>query len=393
MSLLQLWQSTPDQILSKRLHQLITFAGEGKLLDGGSASAEFRAFLGQVPSSLLAKFVDECLAESFSDGGFALQDVINEVGRRLGFAVTNGAYKGKQGAIGYDGLWTFPTKHSVVVEVKTTDAYRIDTTRIAGYRKALATQGVLSEEQSSILLVVGRQDTGDLEAQIRGSRHAWDVRIISADALLRLVGLKETLDDPATIGRICGILVPKEYTRLDEIVDLVFSATEEAKEEASEPEGDDGDAASAPASDSATKPVAFHDACVARVAKHRGITLVKTSRSKYAQPNGDVRVVCAVSKFHGKRGPANCWFAYHPHQRDYLSASKGGLLVLGCGAADRVLSVPAAIAEGWLDDLWTTEKDDGSHYWHLRITIQGGRYLLSRKEGKARVDLSQFAVP
>jgi len=35
-----------------------------------------------------------------------------------------------------------------------------------------------------VLIVVGRQDTGELEAQIRGSRHAWDIRLISAEALL-----------------------------------------------------------------------------------------------------------------------------------------------------------------------------------------------------------------
>jgi hypothetical protein len=51
----------------------------------------------------------------------------------------------------------------------------------------LITSGQLKEDQSSILIVVGREDTGDLEAQIRGSRHAWDVRLISVDALLRLM--------------------------------------------------------------------------------------------------------------------------------------------------------------------------------------------------------------
>ncbi len=41
--------------------------------------------------------------------------------------------------------------------------------------------------KSSILIVVGRQDTGDLEAQVRGSRHAWEIRLISVDALLQLM--------------------------------------------------------------------------------------------------------------------------------------------------------------------------------------------------------------
>lgn len=89
----------------------------------------------------------------------------------------------------------------------------------------------ITEDASSILFVVGREDTGDFEAQIRGSRHAWDVRLISIDSLLRLVQLKESVDDPQIIQRICEILIPKEFTRLDHIVDIVFFTAEDAKQE------------------------------------------------------------------------------------------------------------------------------------------------------------------
>jgi hypothetical protein len=73
-----------------------------------------------------------------------------------------------------------------VAEVKTTDTYRIALDSIAGYRQKLLAAKTFSEP-SSILILVGRQDTGELEAQIRGSRHAWDIRLISVDALLKLV--------------------------------------------------------------------------------------------------------------------------------------------------------------------------------------------------------------
>ncbi len=68
---------------------------------------------------------------------------------------------------------------------------------------------------SSVLIVVGREDTGELEAQVRGSRHAWDMRLISADALIKLVELKEGAGDPETGRKICSLLAPMEYTRLD----------------------------------------------------------------------------------------------------------------------------------------------------------------------------------
>ena len=37
----------------------------------------------------------ECLNEKFESGGLALQDVVNQVGRRLGFQVEDGRYRGK----------------------------------------------------------------------------------------------------------------------------------------------------------------------------------------------------------------------------------------------------------------------------------------------------------
>jgi hypothetical protein len=74
------------------------------------------------------------------------------------------------------------------VEVKTTDTYRIDLDTLAGYRRALIQGGSITEERASLLIVVGREDTGDLEAPIRGLWHAWDMRLISVDALMRLGG-------------------------------------------------------------------------------------------------------------------------------------------------------------------------------------------------------------
>jgi len=57
---------------------------------------------------------------------------------------------------------------------------------LAQYRSRLVEEGKIDREKSSLLIVVGRQETGDLEAQIRGSRHAWDIRLLSADSLLKL---------------------------------------------------------------------------------------------------------------------------------------------------------------------------------------------------------------
>jgi len=281
----------------------------------------------------------------------------------------------------------------VVVEVKTSDAYRVDTARIAGYRKQLIAQNQIREDSSSELLIVGRQDTGELEAQIRGSRYAWEIRVISIDALLRLMKLKETLDDPATIRRICEILIPREYTRLDEIVDLVFSATEEAQQE--EPEIDQGEGtllATTPARNG-VKPAAFYDACIAKVNRQQQLTLIRQSRSTYASPDGSARAVCVVSKEHSGHGRTESyWFAFHPHQNEFLSAGNQSMLILGCGTPERVLAIPYGIVKSWLDDLWTTQRENGESYWHIRLHRNGDHLSLDRKKGKGRLDVNAYRV-
>lgn len=186
MSLTELWNSARESIIDKHIQQIISFAGNGKLADGSKTSEEFNDYLSYVPSDLLIQYAVECLTTKFDQSGYVLQDIVNEVGRRLSFVVTNGLYRGKQGQIGCDGVWKSTGGDSIVLEVKTSDAYRIDLDKIALYRTKLIKEGQVPEERSSILIVVGRDDTGDLEAQIRGSRHAWDIRIISVDSLLRL---------------------------------------------------------------------------------------------------------------------------------------------------------------------------------------------------------------
>lgn len=41
MGLLELWKENRDQLDDKRLHQLIAFAGDGRLLDGGSQQRSY----------------------------------------------------------------------------------------------------------------------------------------------------------------------------------------------------------------------------------------------------------------------------------------------------------------------------------------------------------------
>lgn len=395
MSLLKQWRANPEQIASKHVRQIIAFAGDGRIKDGNLTATEFREFLAEIPSSFLSRFANECLEDKFEDSGFVLQDVVNEIGRRLGFRVENGRYRGSQNQIGNDGIWFIGTKRQILIEVKTTDAYRIDLDRIAGYRLQRIRANELTEENSSILIVVGRTDTGDMEAQIRGSRHAWGMRLISVDSLVKLMRVKESLDDPETLSRVHDVLVPREYTKLDDIVLMLFSTAEDAQQvesidEETKPNNQERQATFA-AEGKKFIPVAFHEACALRVSKHLGTPLVKRTRAFFSSPDETVRVVCAISKEHDSNAKPNYWYAFHPHQGDLLGTSSSAYVAFGCGSAERTLCIPYKDFLPWLDGMNRTVKDD-REYWHVQIFRTGEKLVLVRRQGESKIDLNGFLV-
>ena len=251
-------------------------------------------------------------------------------------------------------------------------------------------QGSIYETTSSMLLIVGRQDTGDLEAQIRGSRYAWEIRIISVDALLRLMKIKEEMEDPLIIQRIHSILIPREFTKLDEIADILFSAAEDIRqEEVSTIEEDlSGDKKS---KEPKFTPVAFHDACISRIQAVLGETLVKRSRAQYSSPDKSVIVNCAVSKEHAPDSSRNYWFAFHPHQRESLQNTQKAYVAFGCGTSKRMLLIPFSDFDSWLKGLWITQKEN-RFYWHVMIFRKGEKYSLHRKKGEKKIDLTPYIL-
>lgn len=385
MSLLDYWKQDKQQIASKNLQQIIGFAGEGYLRDGNNTSLEFRELLNNIPPELIQQYAHNSLEQPFKGSGYALQDIVNEVGSRLGFNVETGLYQGRPGKIGFDGIWRWENEYAIVIEVKTTDAYRINIETITEYRNSLVDKGVLSERKSSILMIVGREDTGDLEAQIRGSRHAWGIRLISVDSLIRLMFLKQSLDDPAIIRKIYEILVPREFTKLDEIVELVFSTAEDAKEE----QPDEAEIEARLAIDK-TAPVSYHSECMVKVEDHLKKSFVPRTRVLYSTENNDIAIVCIVSREYVSRDKKGYWFGFHPYQVEFLSSAGKGYVALGCGTKDTVLLIEFNIFEEWLIDMTKTERAN-RFYWHVHIDREDERLALRLREHKT-IELTGYLI-
>lgn len=381
MALLDLWNSSRAELQDKQIQQLLAIAGTGKLGDGTPTSRELRALLAEVPFELLKQYVSECLTSKFDQAGFVLQDLVNEIGRRLGFNIEHGRYRGSVGHTGNDGLWN-SDKRFLLVEVKTTDAYRINLDTLAGYRRQLIEQGKIVAESCSILVVVGRQDTGDFEAQIRGSPWAWSVRVVSVDALLRLVAIKESVDDPTVFSKIVDILRPQEFTRVDGIVDLVFRAAEDLQSIPPD------DAAPEDGEGQHTTPAAFNDACMTAAKQRIGKNMVKAARVTYRSSDGNTTAICVVSKLHTKSG--TYWYAFHRRHYEQLEQAPDGFVVLGCGSPERVLVIPWVDFRPWVSRMNATELASGKMYWH--VVIDAESLTLQPRRGEEKISLKKYLL-
>ena len=396
MPLLSIWNSNPETISQFTIEQVVSAAGKGKLLDNNDCSTELREYLSQVSSEKLAEYADYCLTTKFENNGKILQDVVNELGRRLDYKVTNGRYQGSQNAIGNDGLWLSPEGHHLVVEVKTTDAYSISVDTIAKYRKSLRDQNEIGEE-NSMLLVVGRYDTGQLEAQVRGSRHAWDMRLISVDSLINLVNLKENTEDELTSTKIRSILIPMENTRLDRLIDVMFTTAKDVESvfESETPKQEVSEESRSEKGNWEFTETTLIDNMrsniLRAIEKAKESKLVKKSRALYWSSDRSIGVACTISKrYFGKN--FLYWYAYHPGWQEFLSKTAEGFFALGGMDLNVAFAIPLVVIQDKLDELNTTTKN-GRIYWHIQIqqTDEGNFRMQCQKSGK-HLDLMPYII-
>lgn len=400
MPLLSLHAADPTSVAQFTIDQVVAVAGDGTLKDGSTSSLEFRDYLQKVSTKKLGDYVEQCLTTVLQKGGFILQDLVNEIGRRLSYQVKNGRYQGVQNDIGFDGLWIAPEGNTLIAEVKTTDAYRLSLDTLATYRRKLSVSGQLSDS-SSILIITGRSDTGELEAQIRGSRHAWDIRLISADALVKLAMLKEGSEAAETGLKIRSLLTPLEYTRLDRLVDVVFTTVQDVDtndEPQVTPEIDLGSGEGGQLPSSVFPELELsgdairqkREQIIRSINRQRGVNLTKVTRALYSDAAAEIRIASGMSKRYTSQ-TVKYWYAFHPSWQNFLNASNQSYFVLGCLDKQFTYLIPFEVLNALLPRLNTTQKGD-KLYWHIHLVERDGEVWLVIPKAD-NVSIEQYAIP
>lgn len=400
VTLATIWHDQPQFFTEKSCAQVVGMAGKGKLRDGSEASAQFREFLSEVPSSVLRRYVDDCLSEKSENAPYALQDIVNEIGSRLGFDVTFGRYRGVRSEIGFDGVWKSRDGHSLLLEVKTTDAYRINLDTIAHYRDSLIETDELSPSHSSILVSVGRQDTGDMEAQIRGSKHAWDIRLVSVDALVRLMSLKEQVSDWDTSSQINLLLRPVEYTRVDGIVDLLFLTAKDIDDPEVENQqlhnGDD--VSQGPSSGTSDfDHERARNVALSLAEKRLGHTFKKKGRVFWSSRDGRVNLIILSSRAYGTNADQrHFWYGFKPGQKRFIEEADESYVMFACGHELSPVLFDCASFLSILENLKTTPPNptgrDPLIHWHVTIYNNGLHAEVSTPLLGRRTDVTSFLV-
>ncbi len=188
-----------------------------------TARERFRNFLEENVHEVgqLRDYVNECLRISGQQYNRALQDLVNLLGRFLGFEVTFGRYQGISSEIGFDGYWKSPSGFRIVVETKTTEVYAIKTATLLGYVNDLISENEIPSWDAALgLYVVGRPDPElrQLENAIIAQNWSDKLRIISVESLLALCEMMNQYD--VSHEDILAVLRPSGPT-IDPIVDLM----------------------------------------------------------------------------------------------------------------------------------------------------------------------------
>lgn len=226
--LINSWNESQKKF-SMTMKQIVNIAGD-ETLESREAVLEMRAFFGMIDLPTLNRLLQECYSKDkrhkFDSRGFAFQDLVNEMGKRLGYEVENGPYCGKKNDIGFDGLWRLADGSCIIMESKATGDYAFAPETVIGYREELIAEQKITRKKCSILVVYGRDDKGTLRNAVKRSDDASNIRLISSNALFQMVKIISEAKSEIVSRQAVNLLWPRDYFVLDNLVELVFPETD-----------------------------------------------------------------------------------------------------------------------------------------------------------------------
>lgn len=249
-----------------------------------------------------------------------------------------------------------------------------------------------------MLIVVGRQDTGELEAQVRGSKHAWDIRLVGVEALFKLAFLhRDSVEQESVLDKMRAILRPSEYTRVDGLLEVVFeTALAAGDDERNDPKPTESKPAAAfsviDATESAIVKEQLRQAVVRAMQNREQKRFKKVRRSLYESLDASVRFSLAISKNYGSAANASFWYAYHPTQANFVEGVSRGSAIFACEGINLAVALPAPVLRAHLSQLSQTQSVDRPSYWHVFVKTKGDQVYLETKKDFDDVDVTAYVI-
>ncbi|MDB2243299.1 hypothetical protein PM076_07395 [Halorubrum ezzemoulense] len=209
------------------LERIVSLAGDWT--DDSRASQQFREIIEdeQTTTEEIESYLKEAIDGSDSYHNRALQDLVNNIGRRLGFEVEYGIYQGVSGTIGYDGHWVSTATDEethLVVETKKSTAFSIGPEQAGDYMEELVENEGLDREQVYGLYVVGNGDVETVSQTILGSKYRDRMRVITAQRLLDLLEIQA--DSGLRHDQVVDVLLPINAVDVGQLVGLIQDVIE-----------------------------------------------------------------------------------------------------------------------------------------------------------------------
>jgi hypothetical protein len=219
--------------------------------------------------------------------------------------------------------------------------------------------------------------------------------------------VKENSNDFDTGAKVRSLFAPVEYTRLDRMVDVVFTAATDVEVALDDPHPqslEDGiDAADSPTATSSAlsghkAPYQFTDGALLQEKRLRiidalgsreGAHLLQKSRAQYWNAGHDVRAVCSISKRYEGKNQNPYWYAYHPQWAGFLDDADRAFFVLGCMDLSRAFAIPREAIRSILAKLHQSVRESGA-YWHIHLIERHGEIQILIPNSAEGFPLEQF---